>query len=289
MNDIDHIDIEEWVDQEKASDRKEFRQAVHTVLAAIASHKKLKPMMIMKGGMLLAVRYQSIRFTKDIDFSTSKTLEDLDPEEVVSMLDEQLTITSDQLPYDLDCRVQKYKKMPASQQDATFPSIKLKIGYAYKGTSKHKRLAKKNSPTAVSIDYSLNELTPNLDDFKIDSENSILVYSFLDLLAEKFRSLLQQVKRNRNRRQDIFDLFLLLDKFDDITEEEKYKIHKCLMDKALSRGINPEEGSLDNEEIRARTKAEYHTLDDEVEGELPDFDESYDVVNVFYKTLPWNS
>ncbi|MEJ2622018.1 MAG: nucleotidyl transferase AbiEii/AbiGii toxin family protein, partial [Candidatus Thiodiazotropha sp.] len=35
-------------------------------------------------------------------------------------------------------------------------------------------------------------------------------YSLTDLIAEKLRSVLQQIKRERQRRQDIFDLFLLL-------------------------------------------------------------------------------
>jgi hypothetical protein len=48
------------------NDQRELRQAVHTVLAAIAHDTQLRADMIMKGGILLAVRYQSVRFTKDI-------------------------------------------------------------------------------------------------------------------------------------------------------------------------------------------------------------------------------
>jgi len=59
--------IEEWVSSAPA-DRMVFRQAVHIVLSAIAGSEYLKPKMIMKGGMLLGIRYKSSRFTEDIDF-----------------------------------------------------------------------------------------------------------------------------------------------------------------------------------------------------------------------------
>jgi hypothetical protein len=59
--------------------------------------------------------------------------------------------------------------------------------------------------------------------------------------------------------------------------------------KARSRGIEPHINSLDDSEIYERAKAEYPTLADEVEGELPDFDEIYTRVTEFYKSLDWPS
>jgi len=128
-------DIAEWVNQ-APSEQRELRQAVHTVLAAIAQDSQLRADMVMKGGILLAVRYQSVRFTKDIDFSTSMKLSEVNPDEVQRRLDAALRLTVEALEYDLDCRVQSCKVQPANQANASFPSIKLKIGYAYKGTAR---------------------------------------------------------------------------------------------------------------------------------------------------------
>lgn len=69
--------IEDWI-AAAPRDRVTFRQAVHIVLQAVASSEYLQPRMIMKGGMLMGLRYQSSRFTEDIDFSTSLRYADID-------------------------------------------------------------------------------------------------------------------------------------------------------------------------------------------------------------------
>jgi predicted nucleotidyltransferase component of viral defense system len=287
MTDITEHDITQWVEEAPTDDNREFREAIHTILSAIANEPKLKANMVLKGGILLAVRYQSHRFTKDIDLSTSKTLEDITPDEIQDSLDNSLATTIEMLDYDLDCKVQSCKVNPPEKEKPTFPSINMKIGYAYKNTAKHRRLMANQSPTTISIDYSLNELTPNVEKFNFNDNEEILVYSLTDLVAEKLRSILQQVERNRNRRQDIFDLRLILSSNLSMDGTEKQKILASLIDKAKSRGITVTPESLDNEEIRARSQAEYGTLADEIDGDLPDFDESFDMVNQFYKSLPW--
>jgi predicted nucleotidyltransferase component of viral defense system len=243
--------------------------------------------MIIKGGILLAIRYKSQRFTRDIDFSTPQKLNEIRPEEVEEQLNQSLAITVNELDYGLDCKVQSCKVRPKDSPEASFPCIELKIGYAYKGDAKHKRLMAGLCPTTISIDYSLNEETPNVEDLSIGDGNSIPAYSFTDIIAEKFRSILQQVERNRFRRQDIFDLYFLITSEEELTGNEKYEILVSLMKKSRSRGIEPTVSSLDDKEIYERSKAEYHTLKDEVEGELPEFDEIYAFVKDFYKSLDW--
>jgi predicted nucleotidyltransferase component of viral defense system len=287
MSNIEEYNIKQWVDQAENERNKEFRQATHTILSAIATEPDLKASMVLKGGILLAIRYQSHRYTKDIDLSTAKTLVDIDPKKIVQSLKDSLTQVVEVLDYNLTCAVQSYKLMPANVPNATFPSIKMTVGYAYKGTTKHKRLLSLKSPTTISIDYSLNELTPNVEALRLSNEEELFAYSLTDLIAEKIRSLLQQIERNRNRRQDIFDLYLIIGKFKNFDEVEMKKIHTCLMEKARSRNIEPDIDSFENGEIKQRAKADYHTLEDEVDGGLPDFDASYEKVRCFYRSLPW--
>ena len=274
-----------WV-EEAGSDSEEFRQAVHTILEAIASHPLLKRNMIMKGGMLLAIQYQSPRYTKDIDFSTSETLQTIKATDIRQALNESLSDATLKLDYDLDCRVQSYKIRP--NPAASFPSIQMKVGYAYKGSPKHRRLLANGSPTIVSIDYSLNELTPNIEELSISHDGKVYVYSLVDVIAEKYRSLLQQVIRNRNRRQDVFDIYMLLQKYKHLMDEEvKARILSSLLTKSKSRNINPLVDSLDNADIRQRAKRDYKTLENEVVEALPDFDKSYEAIRKFYNALPW--
>lgn len=239
MSALEEYNIEDWVAEADTIANKEFREAVHTILASIASDATLKANMILKGGILLAIRYQSHRFTKDIDFSTEKKLgEEVTLESLAEMLDSSMAIMVETLDYDLDCRVQS-KRLQPKKADSTFPSIRLKIGYAYKGTKKHERLQALQSTSTISIDYSLNESTPNIDGFRLSENEDIQTYSLTDLMAEKYRSLLQQESRDRYRRQDIYDLNLIIEKFDCIDEVEKRKILDSLAIKSKARNIKP--------------------------------------------------
>jgi predicted nucleotidyltransferase component of viral defense system len=288
MSKIEEYDIKDWVEDASTTSNKEFRQAVHTILSAIASDSNLKANMILKGGILLAIRYKSHRYTKDIDFSTEKPHGgEITEDGVRESLDSSLAHMVEELDYDLDCRVQSSKLQPRDVK-STYPSIKMKVGYAYKGTPQHKRLLSLQSPNTISIDYSLNEATPNIEDLKLNLEEGILTYSLTDLIAEKYRSLLQQVSRKRNRRQDVYDLNLLVERFGDIDNFERSKILNSLIIKSKAREISPDINSFEDPELKSRAKKEYHTLEDEIEGELPAFDELFQKVADFYRSLPWS-
>jgi predicted nucleotidyltransferase component of viral defense system len=288
MSEIEGYDIKDWVEEASTTSNKEFRQAVHTILSSIASDSDLKANMILKGGILLAIRYKSHRFTTDIDFSTEKPRGgEITEDGVRKSLDSSLAQMVEELDYDLDCRVQSSKLQPRDVK-STYPSIKMKVGYAYKGTPQHKRLLSLQSPNTISIDYSLNEATPNIEDLKLNLEEGILAYSLTDLIAEKYRSLLQQVSRNRNRRQDVYDINLLVERFGDINDFERSKILNSLIIKSKAREISPDINSFEDPDLKSRAKKEYHTLEDEIEGELPAFDELFQKVADFYRSLPWS-
>jgi len=285
---IEEYDIKDWVNDVPNEGQRPFREAIHIILSAIANQPTLKSSMVIKGGILLAIRYKSHRYTRDIDFSTSQVLGDINKDQIASKLNKSMAIMGESLDYDLECKVQSCKVQPANKPDAQFPSIKMKIGYAYKHEQqKYKRLLAGKCPTVIDIDYSLNEIMPNIDEFSIGGNEILTAYALIDLIAEKLRSVLQQIKRDRSRRQDIFDLFLLIEKFPDLDYMAKAKILDSLKIKANSRGINPQKNSFQNEEVRKRSKAEYPTLADEIVGDLPDFDLIYPAVQSFYESLPW--
>jgi len=79
----------------------------------------------------------------------------------------------------------------------------------------------------------------------------------------------------------------LFEKYPNLYDDEKQRILNSLIEKSESREITPLIDSLDGQDIRERSQKDYHTLDDEIEGELPDFDKTYNAVNEFYKSLPW--
>lgn len=287
MSEIEEYDINAWVGDASNTRQKELREAVHTILLAISSDSNLKLNMILKGGILLAIKYKSHRYTRDIDFSTEKKIgEEITKDGIREALDSRLAQMVEELDYDLDCRVQSSKLQPRDL-NATYPSIRMTVGYAYKGTPKHKRLLSLKSSDTVSIDYSLNEAIPNIENLNLNLKEDILAYSLTDLIAEKYRSLLQQISRNRSRRQDIYDLNLLIARVEDIDDFERTKILDSLIRKSKAREIEPDITSFENPELKSRAQKNYQTLGDEIEGELPDFNELFYKVADFYRALPW--
>lgn len=277
-------DLTTWVDN-CPENQKEFRQAIHIILNAISNDIDLKKSMVMKGGLLMAIRYKSGRFTKDLDFSSSLSRKELNEDEIQGSLEQSLAREVAESEYDLDCRVQKCKVNPPDE-NATFPNIELSIGYAYIGSAKHRRLQKLQSPTIVEIDFNLNEPILGMEILEIGEGTQIIAYKLCDLVAEKLRSLLQQEVRNRYRRQDTYDLRLLIEL--GISEATKRNILHSLIEKARARNIEPSPKSLSRNEVKRRAERNYHTLEDEVEGELPDFNESFSIVETFYQSLPWD-
>lgn len=288
MNEIiETLDLPAWVAKAPA-DKRSFREAVHIILTAIGGSTVLRTKMVMKGGMLMALRYESSRFTKDADFSTRALYVNGDEKELLGELDAQLALANAESTYDTRCQIQRYKLMPPGL-DKTFPTLALNIGYASRRNERaFQRLLANQSPSVVEIDYSYNEAVLDVEVLKLSDGDELQVYSLVNLMAEKFRSLLQQPSRNRNRRQDIYDLSLLLAEVKDWTHAERRSLKECIVASALSRYVIAESISMRDPEIMRMTAKGYEDLQAEVDGPLPDFGAIYQVVQDFYESLPWS-
>lgn len=281
--------LNEWVNDPESSQReKKHREAVHILLYAIAKSDMLNTHMLMKGGTLLAIRYASSRYTTDVDFSTNLALTEEYKGEFTKELEQQLSIASEELDYGMVCKIQSLKVKPKEGPNVTWPSFLIKIGYAYKHDRKgFKRLVSGRSLDVVKIDYSFNEPIQTHNPLVIHEDISILVYSFEDLVAEKIRAVLQQKARKRNRRQDIYDLYYLLKANPSCKDLDKKLILNSLIVKSESRDLMVDIHSLCDPEIIERSRHDYDLLEKEIEGSLLPFDEAYEIVNNFYKSLPW--
>lgn len=284
---MEQCDIGRWVEAEENKRYRTLREAIHTVLVAISTGHWLQCNMILKGGVLLAIRYHSERFTEDIDFSTELKLQKFDEQSFLEELEQNLIKAVENLNYGLDCKIQSHKFDPKNPE-TTFPTLKLTIGYAYKhDLNSHKRLICKNASTVVKIDYSLNEQTKKVESFKLSDGGTISAYSYTDIVAEKIRAILQQKGRNRYRRQDAYDLYYLFKKFPIHDDVEKKHILDCLIEKSRDRNLEIDINSMSDPETIERSEKEYHQLSSEIEGNLPDFQKVYSTVEDFFRSLPW--
>lgn len=285
-NSIEALDLHAWVER-APDDKRLFREAVHILLTAIGTSVALRTQMVMKGGMLMALRYDSSRFTKDADFSTRDKYAKGDEAALLAELDAQLTFANEQLPYDVFCRRQKAEIRPA-RSDANFPTLSLSIGYAPRSKPREfQRLLVGQEPRVVEIDYSYNEAVLDVEVLHLTDGKTLNAYSQINLMAEKYRSLLQQPSRRRNRRQDIYDLALLLHGSNPLNGAEQSRLLEFLISSARARNIDPHVHSLRDPQVRAMSSEGYDTLEPEIEGDLPPFEEAYQVVKAFYEGLPW--
>lgn len=279
------MQIEQWVN-DSPLDQKGIRQATHLILKAISGSDELSARMVMKGGALLGLRYGSSRYTTDIDFSTELRLTEVSLEEFTQSFNDSLDVAEAELAYGMKCKLQSYKIQPNAQ--GTFPTVKLKVAYAYKkDQAQMRRLESKGGTNLISIDYSFNEKTYNYEILEID-DGKLKVYGIFDLLAEKYRSILQQVVRERNREQDIYDVNYLLMTIEVPTAEDRFNILDSLIRKSEEKGVDDflHAAGMDDVRIKDRSFARYADLEATVKV-LPDFEESYKRVADFYRSLPW--
>lgn len=283
---MNEIAIDAWVDAAPA-DQKGFREAVHIILDSIGRSKNLQAKMVMKGGLLLAIRYDSTRFTRDLDFSTSERYTPENAEALLAEFEMGLVAAEDRLPYGTACRLQSRKVEPKGA-NRTHHNLALTIGFADKSSAAAMaRLHAKNSPRVVQIDYSFNEAVFEVELLELEGGATIRSYSLHNVLAEKMRSLLQQPIRRRNRRQDVYDIWLLLESAQPFQVEELAQIHTMLVDSCRSKGIEATSQSMHDDLVAKMAREGYADLGADVDGELPAFEIAMERVTSLYRALPW--
>jgi predicted nucleotidyltransferase component of viral defense system len=286
QNPIQTIDLAAWVASAPNAQR-QFRKAVHIVIQAISHSAELNTQMVMKGGMLLALRYGSNRFTRDADFSTTQLFSEVHVNRLISNLGEQLILTNETLEYDVATRLQRHEVRPALK-GALFPALALTIGYAPRSNARaFAKLLAGQAIDVVEIDYSYNEAVLDVEILRISDGNNLQVYSQINLMAEKFRSLLQQPIRNRSRRQDIYDLALLIRSAPELDADEKATLLRFFIQSSRSRKIDPTIDSMRNPRVRELAERDYPQLQNELLEPLASFEPEFEFVRAYYESLPW--
>jgi len=283
------IDLEGWVENSEDDAEAEFRKAVKSLLEGISREASLADLMVMKGGLLLSIKYDSPRYTKDIDFSTQKPLSDLNFDELIESFQRGVK-GAEENEYGLAFRLQKHEVKPAPKNNPSFPSLHLKIGYANRShANSYNQLQRNQSPKIVAIDFSFNEWINDADaeTVKIDNAGTLKLYSFYEILAEKIRSLLQQPIRRRERYQDVYDIHRLLSASPP-SEEKCLEVLVHLRAACTARNVPLSHLSFDDPAIKDLARKGYEEqLRDQLPEEPPEFEEAFEVVHAFFRSLPW--
>lgn len=284
------VNIEAWIERARRDPVAYIeRQATEVVLAAIGELPGYRGRFFLKGGILMAVVYGSPRNTGDVDFTTDLPVSPDLPAALRDALDRAFPKMTVRLGYpDLVLKVQTIQERPrrfAGPHVQSFPALKVNIACARRGQADERHLDNGTAPNVVTVEVSFNEPVHAIERIQLSLGGSTVTAGITDLIAEKFRALLQQVSRKRNRRQDVYDIAHLVERF-PLDADERATILETLLAKCTARAIVPTPDSLDDGELIERARAEWDTLEQEI-GELPDFDGRFEVVRALYRGLPW--
>lgn len=284
------VNIDEWIDKAKADPAAYMeRQATEVFLTALGTTEPWCKKFFLKGGLLMGILYKSPRQTADIDYSTTLAPDPKIADQLTESLNKAFPSISANLGYpDIACRIQTIKLLPRTEgfSEKQFPGFKVTVAYAQKGTPQEEKLMLGKGIHVLHADISFKEPVGGFQIVRLGKNGgTISAYSLKDIITEKYRAFLQQEKRNRRRRQDIYDLSVLLNQF-DFDDDEKADILDLLIKKCVARDITPDKTSIDNQENINRAKSEWPSLELEI-GEVPDFDECFEIAKIFYKSLPW--
>jgi hypothetical protein len=287
---VHSVDISDWV--EKARDNAPTyrqRQAIEIVLTAISMSDPYADVLYLKGGILMGLAYGSPRLTADIDLTANLEPTNETPDSFRAELDRLLPQAAANLGYaGLRLRVQSIKKEPRGHYPhATGPALSLKVGFADVGTASARNLENGRASEVVRIDLSFREPTKQIEILEISEGTQIRAYGLNDLVAEKFRAILQQADRDRNRRQDIYDLHHLIHTH-EFSSDACIILLDTIKEKCRARDLRPDSVAMRNPNIVKRCKRDWHTLELEL-GELPDFETCFEAVASFYEALPWET
>lgn len=286
----DVVSFDTWVQAAADNPRESLiRRVIRIIVHAVSSNDDLRDLMVIKGGVLLAAGYETERHTRDVDFSTAQMAANVDLDHLCGLLNDAIETSAIRLDEELDCRVQSKRLQPPSP-DASFPTLRIRIGYAEKGTKSHVRLLRGGSPHTVIVDLSFNESLGEPVRLQIDHGAELKAYSLINQVAEKYRALIQQQARHRERvrRQDAYDIFQILRQGYLQTVDERRALVQSIRKTCESRAIAVTRESILEPEIRERSRIEYARLGDEIDGNLPDFDEVFDCLADYYCALPWD-
>ncbi|MCY4225841.1 MAG: nucleotidyl transferase AbiEii/AbiGii toxin family protein [Bacteroidetes bacterium] len=171
--------------------------------------------MFLKGGLLMGLAYRSPRLSMDIDLTTTLETTSQTPEKLREKLNQGFPKAVAILGYtDMIVQIHSIKQYPRKMtiSTATFPALKLKITSAKCNTHQEITLQRgKTSNVIIEMDISFNEpLLEQIQIIKLTNEYELLAYGLVDLVAEKYRAVLQQIPCRRRRPQDIYDLNRLI-------------------------------------------------------------------------------
>lgn len=250
------------------------------ILMAISRSERLRRLLVFKGGNALDFMWLPNRSTQDLDFTAYAVT--LDPKDLRDLFDDALRVVISDLG--IAFRVQKVEQKPKGPEKTRI-TFRVSVGYALPEDRINKMRMARGEPSnaAVPVEVSVNEVICAADTVTLDgSRGELLIATLEDIVAEKLRALLQQVERNRWRKQDLLDLAVIISSGRQL---DLAKVRQFLREKARAREIEPTAEAFEDEEVWRRAQVEYAQLEKTTRRVFIPFKEAKVILLEFVKRL----
>jgi predicted nucleotidyltransferase component of viral defense system len=248
--------IGRWATENKVTvGEAKFRFAQYGILRAITASKALSDVLVFKGGNALDFVWQPNRSTRDLDFSAR------DPSLSTDQITKLLTPALQRAAQDTGVafRLQRVRQNPPGP-NRTFITYDITVGYGLPDDKRSRQKIERGESVSpiVPVEISLNEPICASVEVNIDGTHPLQVSSLEDIVAEKLRALLQQLIRNRSRRQDLLDIAVILREHSDL---QLVQISEYLLQKGAARNVPVSRSAFRQAEIKARAAEGYEELE----------------------------
>lgn len=283
---IDYQTLTTWAEENGfTQEGARSRFAQYLVLSSIATVAPLRQTIVFKGGNALDFVWSPNRSTLDLDFSIDHTKQTYEAtaHTLKQLLTPGLASTAQRHNSHLAVNSIHPTTNPAKDSLTTF---QVNIGYALpEQISLLQRIARGfKSTQVIRLEISLNEPICDSTFFTLnDSEQPIRISTLEDIFAEKLRSLLQQPIRNRERKQDVLDIALILRNHPNLDSQT---IGAYLITKATARDVPFTRTAFHHPEIATRAAKDYEQLQTTARQTFIPFDEAFAALLAFTDTLP---
>ena len=257
FDEIDSYAKREGIDASVAKQR--FAQ--YGLLRAFSYSRELSNSLALKGGNALNAFWVPNRSTKDLDFSFRK---DIGLRAFETALQGTFTRIRNELEITFQISGGWNNDDENPPKGPPFQIRRLRVAYALRGEFELTmrletgRGLPTGSPNFVDIEIATGECVCETVLVGVDGLFDLQVCSLEDIMAEKLRSLLQQVTRKTERRQDILDLAVILQS--DSLHFDVLKVSTFLRQKAPLRGVNAIKSEFRRPEVKKQASIGYGAM-----------------------------
>lgn len=211
----------------------ELDYALSWILAAIGEHFPAKQNLIFKGGTCLKKCYfgENYRFSEDLDFTTNPEVEDLFLDECMDRIVERATQLSSEQAGEVLFVWEPYEEKEPHPFNQRAYSLRAQLPWHRQPLTKIKVEISRDEKLVFPF-----EEKGIIHEYGESFAQTIRAYSLEEILAEKFRGILQNQERwkvkgwVRSRVRDFYDVWRILKEFGRKVDLKGFKegfIQKC--------------------------------------------------------------